>query len=99
MSSADLNARDGTERDDKTVEQRARSSSLLDRRALTFEMGLGVATATTISLPSFSQTPGAVCGKSGRQQRFACYPRGFARSLRFPKHQCAANQNPGEPRE
>ena len=99
MSTIDLHGKDEKKQRNKRIEQSARVEPVLDRRSLAFEMGLGVATAAAISLSSFSQTPGAVCGKSGRQRRFARYPRGFARSLRFPKHQCVANQNPGKPRE
>ena len=35
--------------------------ALLDRRALAFEMGLGVATAAAVSLSTFSQAQSAVC--------------------------------------
>src|SRR5437762_3302853 len=61
MLSADLHARYGTKRERKTTEQSARTRSVLDRRSLAFEMGLGVATAAAISLPSLSQAQGAVC--------------------------------------
>ena len=40
----------------KTSEWRARVGPLLDRRALAFEMGLGLATATAISLQALKKS-------------------------------------------
>lgn len=52
MSTADLHGKDEKKPRNKRIEQGARVA--LDRRSLAFEMGLGVATAAAISLPSFS---------------------------------------------
>jgi hypothetical protein len=63
MSNADFDARDEREQGDK-AEQWVRSGYVFNRRSFALEMGLGVATATTVPLQTFWQTQSAICRKS-----------------------------------